>query len=186
MNRPGFIQGALVAALLAFCGASLLAALTPFSGTGAATRIVIPVISLGYVLYLLRASGERTGIVVTVSSWSVLAIVTWWLAPPLTMYVLIHVCAIWLVRSLYFHSGFIAPLLDLGLSALAMSAFVWALTRTGSPMLAVWTFFLVQALFIAIPKVLPERRKQGAAASNAGFERARRQADEALRLLLEQ
>ena len=186
MKRPGFIQGVLIAAVLAFVGGTVLAALTPFTGIGAAIRLLIPAVSLAYVLYLLRVSGERTGMVATVSVWCALSAITWWFAPPLPLYVLVHVGAIWLVRSLYFHSGFIAPVIDLALSAVAVSAFVWALTRTGSAMLALWTFFLVQALFIAIPKYVPRRREQARTASNEGFERARRQADEALRLLLEQ
>ena len=186
MKRPGFLQGVCIAAALAFVGGTVLAALTPFVGIGAAVRLVIPAISLAYILYLLRSSGERTGVVAIVSIWSVVAIVTWWIAPPLPFYVLIHVGAIWLVRSLYFHSGVIAPLLDLGLSAIAVSAFVWALTRTGSSMLAAWAFFLVQALFVVIPRVVSARRTQVGAAGNEGFERAQRQADEALRLLLNQ
>jgi hypothetical protein len=186
MKRPGFLQGVLVAAILAFVGGTVLAVLTPLTGIGVAIRLFVPAISLAYVLYLLRASNERAGRVATVSLWSALAIVTWWIAPPLPLYVLVHVAAIWLVRTLFFHSGFVAPILDMGLSAIAVSAFVWALTRTGSAMLALWTFFLVQALFIAIPKRLPRRRQPARAADNEGFERARRQADEALRLLLGQ
>lgn len=186
MKRPGFLQGVLVAAVLAFVGGAVLVALTPFAGIGAAVRITIPAISLAYVLYLLRSSSERTGVVATISIWSIVAIVTWWVSPPLPFYLLVHAGTIWLVRSLYFHAGVIAPLLDLGLSAIATSAFVWALTRTGSPMLAAWTFFLVQALFVGIPRIVPTRRTQVSAAGNEGFERAQRQADEALRLLLNQ
>jgi hypothetical protein len=186
MKRFGFLQGVFVAAVLAFVSSALLATLTPFLGIGSAVRMVIPAISLAYILYLLRASDERTGTVAIVSLWSALAIVTWWISPALPLYVLIHVGAIWLVRSLYFHSGVIAPFMDLGLSAIAVSAFVWALTHTGSVLLAAWSFFLVQALFVGIFRFTPGQPPHVASTGNEGFDRARRQADDALRLLLNQ
>jgi hypothetical protein len=109
-------------------------------------------------------------------------------APPLPLYLLIHVAAIWLVRSLYFYSGLLPALMDLGLSALSISATVWAITRWGSVLLATWCFFLVQALFVAIPPAIKNKQEPGAnaAADNAHFERAKRQADAALRQLFSQ
>jgi hypothetical protein len=54
--------------------------------------------------------------------------------------------------------------------------------------LAIWTFFLVQALFVAIPPAMTGKRKpeRNTAADNENFERARRQADAALRQLFTQ
>ncbi len=117
-----------------------------------------------------------------------MAAVTWCVAPPLPLYLMIHVCAVWLVRSLYFYSGVMPALMDLGLNALSFSAAVWALTRSGSVFLATWCFFLVQALFVVIPptikgKTQPERNS---ALDSENFERARRQADAALRQLFTQ
>ncbi len=94
----------------------------------------------------------------------------------------------WLVRSLYFYSGVLPALMDLGLSALSITAAVWAISQSGSVFLATWCFFLVQALFVAIP---PAVKRNANAAGNATparnnvienepFERARRQAGRAL------
>ena len=96
--------------------------------------------------------------------------------------------AIWLVRSLYFYSGVLPALMDLGLSALSISASVWAITRSGSVFLAIWTFFLVQALFVTIPPTVQGKSKpeRNSAAENENFTRARRQADAALRQLFTQ
>jgi hypothetical protein len=97
---------------------------------------------------------------------------------------MIHVGAIWLVRSLYFHSGVIPALMDLGLCALGICAAVWAVDRSGSVFLATWCFFLVQASFVAIPSTVRTRHAGQDGTADAGdFERARRQADEALRQL---
>lgn len=186
MNRPNFYHGVAVAAVLAFVASAVIATLTPFVGLGSVVRLMIPALSFAYILYLLRSSTERTGRITTLSLWSALAIVAWWTSPPLLFYLLIHAGAIWLVRSLFFYSGILPALMDLGLSALSVSAFVWVVSRTGSVFLATWSFFLVQAMFIAIPPAVGRQGKPGHHADNETFERARRQADDALRQLLSQ
>lgn len=187
MKRPTFSQGVLVAAVFGFFASAVVATLVPFLGAGAVIRLLLPGLALAYLLYLLSRSGERVGRVTTLALWGALAALTWWLAPPLPLYLLIHVGAIWLVRSLYFYSGTLPALLDFGLSALSISAAAWAITRSGSVFLATWCFFLVQALFVAIPPRIRGRRPAGSAApDNEGFERAKRQADAALRQLFTQ
>jgi len=188
MKRPLFFQGVLVAAVLAFGASVVIGALTPFVGVGSVIQLVIPAVSLAYVMYLLRSSTERVGRITTLSLWSALAVTVWWIGPPLPFYVLVHVCAVWLVRSLYFYSGIFPALIDLGLSAMSVSAFIWAISRTGSVFLAAWSFFLVQALFVAIPASINSKRKaeKSPALDNGPFDRARRQADQALQQLFTQ
>lgn len=181
MKKPAFIHGVFIAAVLAFVASSVIATLTPFVGFLGVVRIVIPALAFAYLIFLFRSSGERTGRLTTLFAWGVLALLTWWFSPPLGIYVLIHVGAIWLVRSLYFYAGAFPALLDFGLSAISISAFVWAIERTGSIFMGVWCFFLVQALFVAIPRTFTRRKARSAApVENDGFERARRQADQAL------
>ena len=157
-------------------------------GLGAVLRLVIPALGLAYLLYLFSRSEERIGRVTALSVWGALAAVTWWIAPPLPFYLLIHVGAIWLLRSLYFYSGMIPALIDLGVSTLSVSATVWAISRSGSVFLATWCFFLVQALFVAIPPAIRSRRsgQRSTVADNENFERAKRNADQALRHLFTQ
>ncbi len=188
MKRPTFFHGVLVAAVLGFFTSAIVATLTPFVGIGTALRLVIPAMGLAYLLFLFSRSKERVGRVTTISLWAVLAVATWWLAPPLPLYLLVHVAAIWLVRSLYFYSGAFPALLDLGLSTLSVSATVWAITRSGSVFLATWCFFLVQALFVAIPPSIKGKRrvKEDTPVESEKFEQARRQADQALRQLFTQ
>ena len=122
MKRPTFFHGVIVAAVLGFFASAVVATLTPFVGLGSVIRLVIPALALAYLLYLFSRSKERVGRVTTLSLWSALAAVSWWLAPPLPLYLLIHVAAVWLVRSLYFYSGIMPALMDLGLNALSISA----------------------------------------------------------------
>ncbi|MCP4299779.1 MAG: hypothetical protein GY783_04290 [Gammaproteobacteria bacterium] len=188
MKRPSFFHGVIVAAVLGFFASAVVATLTPFVGLGAVVRLVIPALGLAYLLYLFSRSEERVGRVTTLSVWSALAAVTWWVGPPLPLYLLIHVGAVWLVRSLYFYSGLLPALMDLGISALSVSATVWAITRSGSVFLATWCFFLVQALFVVIPPAVQSKQKahRNTAAASENFESARRQADQALRQLFTQ
>lgn len=186
MKKPTFFHGVVVAAVLAFFASAVIATLTPFVGLGSVIGLVIPTLGLAYLLYLLRSSTERVGRVITLTLWSALAAVTWWVSPPLVFYVLIHVGAVWLVRSLYFYSGILPALMDLGLTTLSVFAAIWALSRSESAFLATWCFFLVQALWVTIPpriqkKTRPEERR---VIDNEGFEQARRQADAALKALI--
>lgn len=187
-KRPGFVQGVIVAAVFGFFTSAIVATLTPFLGFGSVIRLIIPALGLAYLVYLLSRSKERLGRVTTLTLWSVLSVITWWLAPPFPLYLLIHVAAVWLVRSLYFYSGVLPALMDLGLNALSISAAVWAVSRSGSVFLATWCFFLVQALFVAIPPTMKVKKEPAliAAADSENFERARRQADAALRALFTQ
>lgn len=188
MKRPTFFHGVVVAAVLAFAASVVIGALTPFVGVGSIVRLVIPAISLAYVMYLLRSSTERVGRITTLSLWSALAVAVWWIGPPLPFYVLVHVGAVWLVRSLYFYSGIFPALMDLGLSAMSVTAFIWAASRTGSIFLAAWSFFLVQALFVVIPTTIARKKAPSSASvtDNESFDRARRQADQALQQLFTQ
>jgi len=188
MKRPTFVHGVIVAAVLGFFASAIVATLTPFVGIGTVVRLVIPALALAYLLYLFSRSTERLGRVTALSAWTVLAVLAWWIAPPLPLYLLTHVVAIWLLRSLYFYSGVVPALMDLGISTLSISATVWATTRSGSVFLATWCFFLVQALFVAIPPALARKRteQRSTAAESEQFEVARRQADQALRQLFTQ
>lgn len=184
MKKPTFFHGVIAAAALAFIASAMVATLTPILGLGSVIRLAAPALSLAYILYLFRVSRQRTGRVVTLTLLGVMSAVTWWAEPHLAFYLLIHAGAVWLVRALYSYSGVIPAVMDLGLCALSVLAFSWAFTRTGSVFLATWTYFLVQALWVAIPPRMQARnpgREQ--AAGSEPFERARRQADEALRQL---
>jgi hypothetical protein len=185
MKRPSFFHGVIVAAVLGFFASAIVATLVPFMGLGIVVRLLIPLLGLAYLLYLLNQSTEKLGRVTTLTLWAVMTAVAWWVAPPLPLYLMIHVGAVWLVRSLYFYSGVLPALIDLGLNALSVSAAVWAITRSDSVFLATWCFFLVQALFVAIPPAVQRKAKvnQNTLADSKNFESAKRQADAALHQL---
>jgi hypothetical protein len=183
MKRPTFFYGVVAALTIAVATGAAFSTLSPLMGSGTALRLIIPVMGLAYLICLFRRSAESTGRITTAALWFVVSAITWLTAPPIAVYVLIHAGLLWLVRSLYFYSSAFPALLDLGLSALSVSAAAWAMTRSGSLFLAIWCFFLVQAVFVAIPQRLGMPEHRDTDGTDSAFEHARRRADAALRQL---
>jgi len=184
MKRPGFFEGVAVAVIASLAAGACFAALTTLFPSGAVLRFIIAGLGLAYLIYLLSRNEERVGRVTTIALWLGVAIALWLLQPPFAAYLSAHLGLIWLVRSLYFHSSLVTALADLGLVALGLAAAVWSATRSHSAALSVWCFFLVQALYVAIPARLAAR---GGTADEAApedrFHHAHRAAEAALRRL---
>jgi hypothetical protein len=142
-------------------------------------RLLIAALGLGYLLYVLARSGARVGRLVSLAAWLLLAVAAWVPAVPLALYLLIHVGAVWLLRAVYFYPSPLPALADLGLQGLALAAALSALTHTASPLLGIWCFFLVQALFLP-PAVGKARRQRD---REDRFQHAYASADAALRKL---
>ena len=51
MKRPGFLDGVVVAAVLAFFASAVVAVFIPFVGVGAVSRLLIPALGFAYLLY---------------------------------------------------------------------------------------------------------------------------------------
>jgi hypothetical protein len=169
MKQPTFLEGAGVALAISLAGSVSYAALDAVFPGLPILRLLIAGSGLAYVVYLLSRCPERVGRVTAGTAWLLVAAALWFTHPPLLLYVCVHLGTLWLIRSLYFYSSALSACADLGLSGLALSSAIWALTRTGSVLLGIWCFFLVQALFVVIPKSI--RRKPGA--GQAGHEEDR-------------
>jgi hypothetical protein len=183
VERPSFGQSVVVGLILSVCGASLLAVLASVAGYGAALRAVIALLGLAYVLYLVAQSGERVGRITTIACWLAAAAIVWVAGLPLAAYGLAHVGLVWLVRSLYYYSGVLPALADLGVSVLGAAFAVWAAQRSGTAWLAFWCFFLAQAFFVLIPASLSGRASEPSDEADRAFDRAHRAAESAVRRL---
>jgi hypothetical protein len=180
-RMPSLGSGLAAALLLSAAGAALIATLAPWFGHGGAARIAIALLGLSYTLYVIGRSGERVGRIATIVCWLGIAAAVSIAGLPLTAYVLVHLCLVWLVRSLYCYSGLLPALADLALTALGAAFAVWAALRSESAWLALWCFFLAQAFHVLIPASLqPSARSAGNSADDA-FARAQRAAEAAVR-----
>jgi hypothetical protein len=185
MKQHTFFEGVAVALAASLIGSSLFAALTPIFAVGGVLRLLIAGISLGYIVYLLGRSREHVGRVAVIAFWALLASGIWFLKVPLPLYLLVHLVTIWLIRSLYFYSSLLSALADLLLSGLSLSTAIWAFIHSGSLFLGIWSFFLMQALFVVIPARISGRTGETGPdrMSEEHFERAHRTAQAAVRKL---
>jgi len=185
MKRPTFFEGVAVALAAGIVGSMLFAVLTSVFSEAHILRLLIAGIGVAYVVYLLRRSRERIGRITALVMWAVVAGATWLMDPPLMIYALVHLGLIWLIRSLYFYSSIVSALADLGLSGLGLTAAVWAASQSGSLFLSIWCFFLVQALFVAIPPCMDPKgpRVQTDRHTQDRFQDAYRSAEASLRAL---
>jgi hypothetical protein len=182
-HMPSVGTGLAVAFVLSACGAAVLAALAPWLGSGAALRTAIAALGFGYVLYLIARSGERVGRLTTLAAWVAVASVVWLAGIPLAGYLLAHLGLVWLVRSLYYYSGLVPAIADLGLTALGAAFAAWAALRAESVWLALWCFFFVQAFHAVIPASLAGSAAAAERPPEEVFARAHRAAEAAVRRL---
>ena len=180
-RHQGFLRGVLAALVLSLAGGAAMAGASVLMGVPLAFKMLVPLLGAAYLAYLLSGSEEKVGRVVVTLAWLVASCLIWAWSPTASIYVATHAALIWLVRSLYFHSSLITALADLGLVALGLGAAVWAVGHTGSLFLAIWCFFLVQALFVGIQVFDPSRKR--ATADVDGFQPAQSAAEKALRSL---
>lgn len=185
MTKPGFLEGvgvALAGSVLGSLTYSILGLVMP---AAAVLRIVIAGLSLAYILYLFGRSRRRTGQVTIVIIWSLMMLMLWFFSSSILLFIAVNLILIWLVRSWYFHTCLPALLADLMLNGFALLAAAWAVTQSGSLLLACWCFFLVQALYTAIPQRSPQTHQAmpGACTDAERFQRAQRTAEAALQRL---
>lgn len=186
MNRLGFWQGVAAAAVLAVAGGGVTALLLPILGAAGMARLLVPALSLAYLLFLLPKSRVRSGRLTVFAAWAVVSVAAWWLVASFALYLFLHVGFLWLARSLYFHRGIFASLADGALAAGGSLAALLTLQQTGSVLLSIWAFFLLQALFAVIPERLRSggREQSESPATTDSFEDARRRAEAALHELM--
>ena len=181
MKRPGFAEGVLVALAGAVAAGAAWPLLLTLLTAPAAARVLLAMLAGGYLGYLVVRGRLRVGRVTAVAGWCGMSALLAVLDPPLAVHVLAHGSVVWLVRSLAFHRGVIAPLADAGLLLLGAAAGGWAMWQTHSPAMAAWCLLLVQAAFPRLPRDLRRPAGSGDAATHDDrFDRAHRAAETAL------
>ncbi len=183
IKHPTFFEGVAVAIGLSVLGSAFALVLTPLFGRSFVGYVLITGISFVYLMYLLARSRERVGRITTVVLWLVVTGIAWLVGLPWFLLGLLQVGFIWLVRSLYFYSSVVAALTDLGLTGTSVIVAYWAATHSESLFLSLWTFFLMQALFVAIPKQWRAERGDHQLIQDDAFQHAFRNAESAVRKL---
>ena len=186
MKQATFFEGVGIALIASIAGTAGFVVLSSVFAGGGIFRLLIAGMSLVYILYLLARSQERVGRITAITIWLIVSIVSWLFVPSILLYILIQLSMVWLVRSLYFYSSVLSSLADLALTGIGLAVAIWTWLTTRSLFLSIWCFFLVQALFVLIPRKLARTRDRQVACSHSNdpFERAHRAAEMALRKLI--
>ena len=122
-------------------------------GTAATARFTVALLGFAYLIFLFSRTETRVGRMTVFVVWAAVATAGWIWVDSFTLYLLLHVSLLWLIRGLYFHGGVLAALIDGGLVAFGTVCALGTVLKTGSTMLGIWVFFLIQALFSVIPKL---------------------------------
>ncbi|TNF99755.1 MAG: hypothetical protein EP297_04980 [Gammaproteobacteria bacterium] len=181
MKKPTYIEGVVAALIISATVIGLLAVLDWIIPISLLLRVLISMSTIVYVLYLFSRSKERIGRITAITIILITSIASWITGLPVLIYMTIHLGLIWFVRSLYFYSSVLSALADLGLTGLGFAAGVAAYLHTDSVFLALWSLFLVQAMFVWIP---PSMKRGSETISQAEkhdrFRHAQRLAEQAL------
>jgi hypothetical protein len=182
MKALTFWRGALLAICISVVGAVLHTVLARILGGAISLRLVILIASLSYVLALLAHGPGQSGRVVAALAWLGLAGLLLVFNPPLTLWLLLQTGFIWLLRSLQRYDSLIPAGSDALLSGFALAGAIATAQHTHSLFLALWSYFLVQALaaFISVRYVTAPAASAGA---DSDFESSYRNAETALRNL---
>lgn len=185
MKTPGIIDGIIVAIAISLGAGAVSLVLGGFVIYATLFNLLLHAATLIYLLYLLRRSNARVGRVVVIAGWGLVSLAGWFFNMGPFEQVLVQAGIIWLTRSLYFHASLFTAALDFGLVAAGLAASAWAMVNTGSFVGALWSFFLVQALFCWLPDFA---RKQSVEAwreqlDQSSFQTAHRVALDAVRKL---
>ena len=185
MKAPGIIDGVIVAIIISLGAGSASLLLGGFVAYASLFQLLLFAATLVYLVYLLKRSNARVGRVVVIAGWAFTSLACWLFEVPLFEQVLIQAGIVWLVRSLYFHASMFAAALDFGLVSAGLAASAWAMVNTGSLAGALWSFFLVQALFCWIPAFAHKRTEQiySSQQDQSTFQSAHRVALDAVRKL---
>ena len=119
-----------------------------------APKFTLALITIAYLYYLIRRSGEKTGRVVIGSISIGVSLIALTIEMSLFEFILIELGLIWIVRSLYLRARPLPALLDGLLVIAGVLLASWGILQTQSLAIAVWCFYLVQALFIEWPDKL--------------------------------
>jgi len=186
MKKATFFEGVGFALISSIVVAVIFTAMSHIFLNGTIFRLLIAGLSFSYLIYLFLRSNERTGRVTVISIWFAITAVSLMFVSQLLAYIAIQLFMIWIMRSLYFYNSVFSALTDLALTGMSLVVAIWAMSVSGSVFLSFWCFFLMQALFVYIPKnfVSTEKTEQVYPICDDKFEHAYHAAEIAVSKLI--
>lgn len=183
MKRPGFWHEVGVALVLGIAGSLAWSALCWILNPATALRWVIAGLGIVYAVLQVRGLDARVGRLLVIAAWLALNMALLVFNPPLLEWLLAQAAAIWLLRCWACHGSLFTAMADGVLGLFAVAAGVVVIHTTHSLFLSLWSFFLIQALFVFIPDSLRSAPRTSVPDNDDRFARAQRSAEAALQRL---
>ncbi len=186
MKSATIIHGILVALGLSLLSVPLFAVSAVLFPHGLGIRIVLGFLAFCYLSRIILSAETRTGRFSLSLGAAVTLGVAVWLRLSIIDLSIIAAGLIWLARSLYSYSSLRETILDGAVTGLSVISAAWMVMLSGSFVLAIWTFFLVQALVVLIPGKGEKAQSSCSTNSRHGIDRflqAKKTAEGALRTL---
>jgi len=187
MKHPTLLEGMVIALLLSLLVSPSSAVLQLFLGTFLVWKAVLGLITCLYIAYMLKRSERQRGRLTLAALACGTVCAGLLLGLQFGPMLLLCVALIWVIRSFAYSRSLASMLLHGMLCLLGCGAALSVVRQGGSPALALWSFFLLQAAFVYIPARLAHRTTaRTCEAGGSGpevFARAHQAAEHALRLL---
>lgn len=180
MQRPTLLEGIVVALIISLMISPLGFMLRLWLGGGMGAKAWIVMIAYAYIVYLLIQSPRPAGRTL-LAGLSALALLGS-LALETRGVVLAAMAVIAGVRACAYSQGLLSACLHGSLCLCGFGTALWAYWQSGSLLLATWSFFLLQALFVWIPSRLrsPASTTQEEVDGGDSFRKAHQAAQQAL------
>jgi len=180
MNHKYFWPGVFAALLLSLTASLVFLALSTALDPTRALRLLLLVLAAAWLLWLTCRHPVKAGRLAAAAGLGIIALALQLLDPPLWLWLVTLTGWLWLTRSLLIHQRLLAASLDGLLSIVALAAAVAAASHSASWLLSMWSYFLVQSLYVFIPDRISPPTSEPA---EDPFDRAERNALNALRRL---
>lgn len=190
--KVAFWREALTALVLSITGAVLFSVTTPLMGSPHGARLVLVLLSLIYLLWVLKMpritlakTGRQSvtqikGGLISLAGWLSLILLLGGFNPAIWIWLISLTAFVWLVRcyrnyrSLWLAGG------DALLNGLALVTALATAMHTQSVFLSLWSFFLVQAAWVLLPELITKHRRFVEQRSGHAFDDCYRAAEAAL------
>lgn len=178
MKSPGLFSGILLSVGACAMALPILTIMMPLLGWYFGFKILMVALLALYTIYLVSNSKGKAGIVLFLFLSGLLTVGAVLL--PISLLVIAGLCVmvIWMARSILFQKNLMGSVCDLILCFVGLSLAWISYTATRSHIMAIWTFFLVQALFVLIPSLSPFGPSEAVVESDS-FSKAHQVAEEA-------
>ncbi len=183
MRTPTFTAGMLYAAAASLLGPAVHAALAIVLPATAALSATITLLGAGHALVVLTQSRVPSGRLVLTLAWLLLSVVTWQFGAAPWQVLCVQLALAWLLRAWAWQPRLAGVLLEMAVCAGAAVAAAGSLALGHSLTLAIWACCLVLALPAGLSSCAIGDPTPAGVAVDGRFNRARQQAQAALRRL---